>query len=88
MPSLDAIGCLAVMRTTCAFVPQAHLAGKTRRTDGISIGMYAIFSAGVLLWLIYGILIGAWPMIVANVVTLLLAVFIVAPRLRHGRRPK
>lgn len=88
MPSLDAIGSVAVMLTTCAFVPLAHLARKSRRTDGISIGMYAIFSAGVLVWIMYGILIGAWPVIVANVVTLLWAVFILAPRLRHGRRPK
>jgi MtN3 and saliva related transmembrane protein len=88
VPAFDTIGYLAAMLTTCAFVPQAHMAWKTKRTDGISVGMYAIFIAGVALWLAYGLLIGAWPVIVANIITLTLAVFILVLRLRYGDRPK
>jgi MtN3 and saliva related transmembrane protein len=46
--------------------------------------MYSIFTAGVALWLFYGVLIGAWPVIVANVFTLALALFILAMKLRFG----
>ncbi len=80
----DTIGYMAAALTTCAFVPQAHLTWKTRRADGVSLGMYAIFTTGVALWLLYGVLIGSWPMIVANVITLALALYILTMRLRYG----
>ena len=84
MLAFDTIGYLAATLTTCAFVPQAHLTWKSRRADGISLGMYTIFTAGVALWLLYGVLIGSWPMIVANIITLILALYILAMRLRYG----
>ena len=46
--------------------------------------MYGIFTVGVALWFVYGLLLGAWPVIIANFVTLLLAVFILAMKLRFG----
>ncbi len=54
--------------------------------SGISLGMYATFTAGVALWLVYGLLVAAWPVVVANAVTLLLALAILAMKLRYGRR--
>jgi MtN3 and saliva related transmembrane protein len=80
----DAIGYLAATLTTAAFVPQAWLTWKTRRADGVSLGMYSIFTAGVALWLIYGISIDAWPIVVANAITLVLATFILLMKLRYG----
>ena len=78
------IGSLAAFLTTLAFVPQAWLTWKSRRAEGVSLGMYTIFTTGVALWLVYGLLLGAWPVIIANVVTLVLAVFILAMKLRFG----
>ncbi len=78
------IGYLAGTLTTISFIPQARLSWKTRHTAGLSLGMYAIFALGVALWLGYGLLIGAWPVIVSNSITLALALFILALRLRHG----
>ncbi|HEX4597342.1 MAG TPA: SemiSWEET transporter [Burkholderiaceae bacterium] len=80
----ELIGYAAGTLTTIAFVPQAWLSWKTRHTAGLSVGMYSIFVAGVALWLAYGVLIGAWPVIVSNVITLGLALFILGIRLRHG----
>lgn len=80
----DLVGTLAAMLTTAAFIPQAWLTWKTRRTEGISLGMYSIFTTGVALWLTYGLLIGAWPVIIANTLTLALALFILAMKLRFG----
>jgi MtN3 and saliva related transmembrane protein len=87
MISPEAIGYVAGTLTTIAFIPQAWLSWKTRHTAGLSLGMYAIFAAGVALWLTYGLLIGAWPVIVSNLITLGLALFILTIRLRHGPRP-
>ena len=57
---------------------------RTRDTRGISLGMYAIFTVGVALWLAYGIALDSWPMIVANTATLLLAGTILVMKLRFG----
>lgn len=46
--------------------------------------MYSAFTAGVALWLVYGLAIGSWPITVANAITLALAIAILAMRLRYG----
>jgi len=79
-----AIGLLAALLTTAAFLPQVLHTLATRDTRGISLRMYVIFVAGVLLWLIYGLLTGDLPLILANGVTLLLAGAILILKLRHG----
>lgn len=78
------VGSLAAVLTTLAFVPQAWLTWKTRRAEGVSLGMYSIFTIGVALWLVYGLMLGAWPVIIANLITLVLAVFILGMKLRFG----
>ncbi|MBL8323416.1 MAG: SemiSWEET transporter [Rubrivivax sp.] len=83
----EVLGALAAVLTTAAFVPQAVLTLRTRDTRGISLAMYTAFTLGVALWLAYGIVIGRWPIIVANAVTLALAATILAIKLRvEGRR--
>jgi MtN3 and saliva related transmembrane protein len=80
----DLIGYLAASLTTSAFIPQAWLTWKTRSAAGVSLGMYCVFTTGVALWLIYGLLSEAWPVVVANTVTLSLAAFILLMKLRFG----
>lgn len=80
----DLMGYLAATLTTLSFVPQAYKVHKTRHTRDLSLGMFSLFSLGVASWLVYGILIGAWPVIVANAVTLLLASYILWHKLRLG----
>lgn len=69
----DWIGYVAAALTTGSFVPQALLTLRTRDVSGISLGMYTAFTLGVALWLLYGIRLGEWPIVVANTLTLLLA---------------
>ncbi|GAA5521845.1 SemiSWEET transporter [Aliifodinibius salicampi] len=70
------LGLTAATLTTIAFIPQVIKTWKTKSADDLSLGMYSIFCTGVLLWLIYGILIGDIPVIAANTVTLILALTI------------
>lgn len=72
--------------TTVAFVPQVLKTWRTKSGNDISLGMFLLFSTGVLLWLIYGILIDALPVILANAVTLLLSLAILALKLRYRHR--
>lgn len=76
MFSSDLIGTIAATLTTLSFLPQAILVLKTKETRGISLGMYSVFTLGVALWIIYGITLKAWPIIIANAVTFCLALCI------------
>ena len=78
----DLLGYTAAALTTCSFVPQAVLTLRTRDTRGISLGMYSAFTLGVALWLVYGLMLGEWPIIVANTVTLGLAATILVTKIR------
>ncbi len=86
MPLSDWIGYAAAALTTVSFVPQAWLTWRTRDVSGISLGMYASFTAGVALWLAYGVVLGEWPIIVANAVTLALASSILAVKVAETAR--
>jgi MtN3 and saliva related transmembrane protein len=82
MPYADAMGYVAAILTTMSFVPQVLHTWRTRRASGISLSMISLFSLGVALWLGYGLLLGAWPVILANTVTLALSLFLLGMKLR------
>jgi MtN3 and saliva related transmembrane protein len=80
----SAIGFTAASLTTIAFVPQVRKVWRTRSVKDVSLGMYSLFTLGVAMWLVYGILIHAWPVIVANAITLVLAGAVLVMRLKFG----
>ena len=82
--NLEWFGYAAAVLTTSSFIPQAVMTIRSRNTRGISLAMYVIFTVGVALWLVYGIALESWPMILANTVTLGLAATILAMKLRFG----
>lgn len=82
--SIESIGMVAGLLTTLSFIPQAQRVWATRSTKDISLAMYLAFTCGVLLWVVYGFLIGSPSVMLANIVTLVLALFILVMKLRHG----
>lgn len=84
----DTLGYLAATLTTSSFVPQAVLTLRTRDVSGVSRGMYSVFTVGVALWLGYGLLLGEWPIVVANAVTLALAATILATKVMVEREQR
>ena len=72
LSGLTWLGLLAALCTTIAFVPQVVKTWRTRSAADISLWMFAVMIAGVMLWLVYGWSVRDIPLIVANVVTLLL----------------
>ena len=81
---IDAIGSVAAVLTTASFIPQAWHSFKTRDVSGVSLGMYSVFTLGVALWLLYGVLLQSWPLMIANSITLVLAAAILGMKLRFG----
>jgi len=80
---IEIIGYCAAFLTTIAFLPQAIQSWRTRDLSGISLGMYSLFTVGVGLWLVYGLIIEKWPLILANAMTFTLALSILLLKLRH-----
>ena len=83
----DIICTAAAILTTASFIPQVWLTYKTRDVSGVSLGMYSAFTVGIALWLVYGLLMGAWPIVVANAVTLTMAVAILVMKLSFSDQP-
>ena len=77
------IGFFAGFCTTIAFLPQAIKTWKTKSTKDISLLMFLIFITGVFFWLVYGILIHEMPLIVANAITLILALSILVAKIKY-----
>jgi MtN3 and saliva related transmembrane protein len=84
MSPTEILGFLAAVCTTASFVPQVWHILKTRDTRALSLMMYLLFTVGVVLWLVYGIMIGSIPVIVANSITLVLALVILICKVRWG----
>ena len=83
MNQIDWIGTIAAILTTASFFPQTWHTFRTRDVSGISMGMFVLLTAGVGMWIVYGVLLEAWPIIIANAVTFTLALMILWMKLRY-----
>jgi MtN3 and saliva related transmembrane protein len=82
MTNIDLIGSIAGTFTTLAFIPQVIKTWRSRSAADISLVMFLLFSSGVVLWLVYGVLIGSKPVIIANTITLILALSILGLKIQ------
>lgn len=79
-------GMVAGSLTTISFVPQLLKVWRTQSTKDISAGMFTVFTCGVSLWLLYGVLLEDTPIIISNTVTLILAASILFLKFRYDER--
>jgi MtN3 and saliva related transmembrane protein len=84
MSGVALLGFLAAGCTTLAFLPQVLKTWRTRSTGDISLGMFAVMTIGIVLWIIYAVIRSDLPLFAANAVTLCLAIAILVLKLRHG----
>ncbi len=84
MSTAEIIGIIAGILTTIAFIPQVVKTWKLKETKDLSLGMFLIFTSGVFLWLIYGIMTNSFPIILANTGTIILASIILFFKLKYG----
>jgi MtN3 and saliva related transmembrane protein len=81
---INFFGYLSAFCTTAAFIPQAIKVYRTKQTIDISLGMILLMTIGVGFWVIYGVLINALPVITANVITFILAFYILIMKIKLG----
>ena len=79
----DLVGIFAGVLTTISFLPQVVRAARTKSTGDISLGMFVILAVGIFLWFIYGVLIESLPVILANAVTFVFALVILALKIKY-----
>jgi len=86
---VDLLGYVAAFCTTIAFVPQVVLVWRRRSAEGVSTLMYIVLTVGIALWFTYGVLLQSWPIVIANGVTLMLALAVLGMKwLFRGRMPR
>ena len=78
----DLVGYIAAFCTTVAYIPQAVKVYKTKQTKDISIGMFFIMVIGLFLWLAYGFMSDSMPIIWSNVVTIVIAGYILFMKIK------
>lgn len=83
MEYTNIIGYIAGALTTLAFFPQAVRIYRTRHTRDLSLPMYAVFLAGVLFWLCYGLILKSQPIIIANIVTIVVGSYILVMKIKY-----
>ncbi len=81
---IDSVGATGAALTTLCWLPQMLKVIREKETRALSLPATAAFTFGVLLWLVYGVAIGDWPLIGSNAVTLTLMAPILAMKLRYG----
>lgn len=81
METATIVGSIAAVASTLSFTPQAWKIIKSRNTEDISAGMYALTVTAFAFWMGYGILLGQWPIIVPNSICLILAGFILTMKM-------
>ena len=78
------IGMGAAICTTVAFFPQLILVYRTKQTRDLSLPTFILLTTGIFLWLVYGILLGSLPIILANSITFVGCLYILVMKIRHG----
>lgn len=69
---IETIGYLAGISTACTGIPQIFLLLKKKQSDQISLSKYVLLTTGLTLWVLYGILIEAWPIVITNILSLII----------------
>lgn len=83
MHLINELGFVAGTLTTLSFLPQVHKAWRTKRCDDLSLTMLLAFALGICLWLVYGFIVRAAPIIATNAVTLALVLALISFKARY-----
>jgi len=86
MNMITLLGFVAASCTTVAFLPQVIKTYKSKSAKDLSLFMSTLLASGVALWLIYGLLIMDWPVIIANLFTLAMVLALLVFKLRYRGR--
>ncbi len=82
---IDVLGYISATLTTIAFLPQIIKTVQTKSAKDVSMGMFVLFTIGVFLWIIYGILTRTYPVLIANAVIFCLALSQIILKIKYDK---
>ncbi len=77
------IGMIAGVCTTSSFIPQIIKIIRSKHARDISLCMYIVLTAGIFLWIVYGVFLEALPVVVANVIAFSLCLFVIFMKIKY-----
>lgn len=83
---IDVLGYISATLTTIAFLPQIIKTVQTKSAKDVSMGMFVLFTIGVFLWIIYGILTRTYPVLIANAVIFCLALAQILLKIKYDKK--
>ena len=83
--NIEFFGYFAAILTTAAFFPQLVKTLKTKKADDVSSLTLIMFICGVGSWIIYGYKISSSPILVANIITFILNLFILISKTYYSK---
>ena len=88
MPTVEIVGYIAAILSSICFIPQAIRVIKTKDTNAISFWMYLLSLLSVVFWLIYGLMLSSWPIILKNILVIIVSGIILVLKTRDLIRQK
>jgi len=86
MDYIEIIGLAAATLTTAAFIPQVIKTWRTKDVSGLSLPMFSMFTLGILLWFLYGVMTHSRPIILANTVTGILSIMLLILKIKYSTK--
>ena len=82
---IEFFGYFAAILTTLAFLPQLIKTLKTKKAEDVSLVTLILFICGVCFWIIYGYKISSFPILIANIITFMLNLFILISKVYYSK---
>ena len=83
--NVEFFGYFAAILTTVAFLPQLIKTLKTKKAEDVSLITLIMFITGVISWIIYGYKISSSPILIANIITFILNLFILISKIYFSK---
>jgi len=82
---VNAVGVAAALCSMTSFAPQIVKIWRERDASAVSLRAYAVTVTGFALWILYGLLLGSWPVALSNTVCLAMAGAVLVMKLKFSR---
>ena len=83
---VEAVGTIAALCSVTSFVPQLVKLAREKTGEAVSLQMYALTVTGFSLWSVYGLMLGSWPLVTSNLISLGLSFAILLLKWRYRDR--
>ena len=85
MTWVDLVGHFGSLLSSITFLPQVYKTYKSRSAGDLSLVMLSIVTTSTIVWLVYGVALKLWPVIICNTIICALSLLLIYFKFRYGR---